>query len=354
MTAMKVFVAGATGAIGNRLVPLLVASGYEVTGMTHSNEKAGLLRTSGAEPVVADGLDRTAVLEAVERAKPDVVIHHMTGLTGAKNFKRFDDEFALTNRLRTEGTDYLLEAARAAGARRVILQSYGNWNYERTGSGLKTEEDALDPNPPANQRKSLEAIRHLETAAVDADGLEGVALRLGNIYGPGTGFALDEGDLVRLIRKRQLPVVGEGTGVWSFVHVDDVATATMRAIDHGQAGIYNIVDDDPAPVSVWLPELASTIGAKSPRHVPVWIGRLATGEVGVSMMTQIRGASNTKAKRELDWRPRYRSWRDGFRTGLGEIPVPGRRALSAQPMSSQERSSPAAADRLAGPPRKTA
>ena len=318
---MKVFVAGATGAVGKRLVPLLVASGYEVTAMTRSSEKADSLRAVGAEPVVADGLDRVALIGAVTRAEPEVVIHQMSGLTGAKSFKRFDDEFALTNRLRTEGTEYLLEAARSAGARRLIAQSYGNWNYERTGNRLKTEEDALDPNPPAKQRKSLDAIRYIERVVLEAEGLEGIALRYANFYGPGTGFSLD-GDVVQLVRKRRLPIVGEGTGVWSFIHVDDVATATTAAIAHGQPGIYNVVDDEPAPVATWLPELARAVGAKPPRHVPVWLGRVATGEVGVSMMTQIRGTSNAKAKRDLGWTPHYRSWRDGFRSGLGDVPLP--------------------------------
>jgi 2-alkyl-3-oxoalkanoate reductase len=318
---MRVFVAGATGAIGKRLVPLLLASGHEVVAMTRSEEQADRLRALGAEPAVADGLDRAAVLEAVDGAKPEVVVHQMTSLAGAKSFKRFDDEFAVTNELRTAGTDYLLEAARAAGARRLILQSFGNWNYERTGAGLKTEEDQLDPDPPANQRTSLAAIRYLERFAVGSDGLECLALRYGNLYGPGTGFALD-GDLVELVRKRRLPIVGDGAGVWSFIHVDDAATATIAASGRGRSGIYNVVDDEPAPVSTWLPELAKAVGAKPPRHIPVWLWRLAIGEVGVSMMTRIRGASNGKARRELDWVPRYASWRDGFRSGLGDVPLP--------------------------------
>jgi len=335
---MKVFVAGATGAVGKRLVPLLVASGHEVTAMTRSQEKAEPVLAAGATPVVVDGLDRAAVIKAVMRSEPEVVIHHMTGLTGAQSFKRFDEEFALTNRLRTEGVDYLLEAARTVGARRLIAQSYGNWDYERTGSRAKTEEDALDPNPPANQRKSLEAIRHLEHAVTETDDVEGIALRLGNLYGPGTGFALD-GDLVRLVRKRKLPVVGGGGGVWSFAHVDDVATATIAAVEHGQSSTFNIADDEPAPVSVWLPELAKAVDAKPPRHVPVWLGRLAIGEVGVSMMTQIRGASNAKAKRELGWTPLYPSWRDGFRTALGDLALPARTPTSFRPESRDKASS---------------
>jgi nucleoside-diphosphate-sugar epimerase len=326
---MKVFVAGATGAVGKRLVPLLAARGYEVTGSTRSPEKQDWLRAVGAQPVVVDALDRSATMQAVMRAEPDVVVHELTGLASAKSFKKFDAEFALTNRLRTEGLDYLLDAARAAGARRFVAQSYGNWNYERTGSGLKNEDDPFDPNPPANQRKTLEAIAYLEDKVTGAADVEGVVLRHANHYGPGTGFALD-GDLVRLVRKRQLPVIGDGAGVWSFVHVDDLAEATIAAIEHSRpGGIYNIVDDEPVAAATWIPGLAEAIGAKPPRHVPVWLGKLAAGEVGVSMMTQIRGTSNAKAKRELGWKPRYASWRSGFRTGLGDVPLPAQIARAA-------------------------
>ena len=325
---MKVFVAGATGVVGRRLVPLLVASGYQVAGMTRASDREGWLRSVGAEPVVVDAFDGTAVRAAVVRTKPEVVIHEMTGLTGAKDFKKFDDEFALTNRLRTEGTDNLLAAARAANVRRVIAQSYGNWNYERTGSALKTEDDPFDPNPPANQRKSLAAIRYVEEQVVGAADFEGIALRHANHYGPGTSFAVD-GDIVKLVRKRRFPIVGNGAGIWAFVHVDDLARATVAAIGRGRRGVYNIVDDEPAPVATWLPELARAIGAKPPLRVPVWLGRLASGEVGVSMMTQIRGASNAKAKRELGWQPTYKSWRSGFRTGLGDIPLPESTSQSA-------------------------
>jgi nucleoside-diphosphate-sugar epimerase len=329
---MKVFVAGATGAVGKRLVPLLVASGYEVTGSTRSAEKADWLRSVGATPAVVDGLDRNAVIQAVMRAEPEVVVHELTGLVGAKNFKKFDQEFALTNRLRTEGTDYLLEAARAAGARRLVAQSYGNWNYERAGSGLKTEDDPFDPNPPSNQRKTLEGIVYLEQAVTGAADIAGIALRHANHYGPGTSFALDGGDLVTLVRKRQLPVIGDGAGVWSFIHVDDLARATIAAIEHGRAGgIYNVVDDEPVAAAKWIPGLAEAVGAKPPRHLPVWLGKLAAGEVGVSMMTQIRGTSNLKAKRELGWTPLYKSWREGFRTGLGDVPLPAATSSAATP-----------------------
>jgi 2-alkyl-3-oxoalkanoate reductase len=314
---MRIFVAGASGAVGGRLVPMLVNGGHDVVAMTRSPQKADALRALGAEPAVADGLDRGAVMQAVVRAEPEVVIHQMTALSQIKSMKKFDDEFALTNRLRTEGTDHLVEAARAAGVRRLIVQSYGNWNYERTGTGLKTEDDPLDPNPPANQRRSLEAIRHAEAAALE---FGGIALRYGAFYGPGTGLSRD-GDMVELVTKRKWPIVGDGAGVWSFVHIDDAASATMAAMERGAPGIYNVVDDDPAPVAEWLPALAAALGAKPPRRVPVWVGRLAVGEVGVSMMTQIRGASNAKAKRELDWTLRYPTWREGFVSGLDGRPA---------------------------------
>ena len=312
----KVFVAGANGAVGKPLVAQLVAHGYDVVAMTRSPKHSDALRALGAEPVVADALDRTALIEAVTRAEPEVVIHELTALTQAKDYKHFDDEFAMTNRLRTEGTDNLLAAAQAAGARRFIIQSYGNWNYARSGATAKTEDDPLDPTPPANQTKSIEAIRYLEEAVLGADGIEGVALRYANLYGPGTGFAAD-GDIAASVRKRMLPIIGNGAGVWSFIHVDDAASATVAAIQPDARGIYNIADDEPAPVSIWLPDLARALGAKPPMHIPVWLGRLIVGDVGVSMMTRIRGASNAKAKRELGWAPCYTSWREGFRKGLG-------------------------------------
>ena len=319
---MKVFVAGASGAIGMRLVPQLIAAGHEVTAMTRSEQKTGRLRAFGATAVAADALDRSQVMQAVMRAEPEVMIHQLTGLAGVKSLTNFDREFVLTNRLRTEGTNHLLEGARAAGTRRFIAQSHGNWSYQRTATGLETEEDPLDSDPPANQVKSLEAIRYLEHGVREADGIEGIALRYANFYGPGTGFALG-GDIVSQVRKRKLPIIGDGGGVWSFGHVDDAAAATIAATEHGSPGVYNVVDDEPAPVSAWLRALAEAVGATPPRHIPVWLGRLAAGEVRVSMMTQIRGTSNAKAKRELVWSPRYRSYREGFQNGLGDVPVPG-------------------------------
>ncbi len=312
---MKVFVAGANGAVGKALVPQLIAAGYEVVAMTRSPQQVERLRTAGAEPVVADALDRATVMRAVKQAQPEVIIHQLTALTGVKDYKRFDDEFAMTNRLRTEGTDYLLAAAREVGARRFIAQSYGNWNYARTGTAPKTENDPLDPNPPRNQMKTLEAIRYLENAVTHAEGIEGIALRYGNLYGPGTVIAKD-GDIVASIRKRMLPIAGSGAGVWSFIHVEDAASAAVAAIQHGATGIYNIADDEPAPVRVWLPVLAQAVGAKPPLHLPVWLVRPMIGEVGVSMMTQIRGASNAKARRELGWTPAHETWREGFKTAL--------------------------------------
>jgi nucleoside-diphosphate-sugar epimerase len=274
---MKVFLAGGGGAVGKRLIPKLIAAGHDVTASTRSTAKTGEMGALGAAP---DALDRSAVMQAVMRAEPEVVIHQLTALAGATDFKHFDREFELTNRLRTEGIDYLLEAAKAAGVRRLIAQSYGNWNYARTGQGLKTETDALDPAPPKNQQRSLGAIRYLESAVLGGAPVEGVVLRYGNFYGPGTSLSAD-GEVTQLVRKRRLPIIGQGTGVWSFIHIDDAASAAVAAIDHGATGVYNIADDEPAPVSRWLPELAKAIGAKPPRHVPVWLGKLAAGEVGV-------------------------------------------------------------------------
>lgn len=317
---MKVFVAGASGAIGRRLVPLLVAGGYEVVAMSRSREKTRALHELGAEPVVADGLDRTSLTQAVMRAEPEVVIHQMTGLAAVTSFKKLDEELAPTNRLRTEGTDYLLAAAAAAGARRLIAQSYGLWRYGGGDRRMKTEDDPLDPSPPATMSRTLEAIRHLESSVPAAAGMEGVVLRYGFFYGPGTPIAAN-GPLVDLVRKRKWPIVGDGGGVWSFVHVDDAAVATLMAVERGAPGVYNVADDQPARMDVWLPELANVLGAKPPRHVPEWVGRLAAGESGVYMSTHLTGISNAKAKRELGWRLRYPTWREGFRHGLADAPT---------------------------------
>jgi nucleoside-diphosphate-sugar epimerase len=312
---MRVFVAGATGAMGRRLVPVLVVGGHQVVGMTRSAASAEQLRATGAEATLADALDAESVRRAVREAEPEVLIHQLTALAGAKSFRKFDKEFALTNRLRTEGTDHLLAAAREFGVRRVVAQSYGGWPYERSGTALKVEDDPLDPTPPRQQSRTLAAIRYLEDAVVGAEGIEGLALRYANFYGPGTSIAAD-GSIAELVRKRGLPIVGDGAGVWSFVHIDDAAVATLAAVERGAPGVYNIVDDEPVPVATFVPELARALRAKPPRHVPVWLGRIAAGEVGVSMMTRIRGMSNAKARRELGWTPRYPTYREGFRDGL--------------------------------------
>ncbi|HKH29700.1 MAG TPA: NAD(P)-dependent oxidoreductase [Gaiellaceae bacterium] len=304
---MRIFVAGASGAIGRRLVPQLVESGHEVVATTRSREKMDQLRRLGAVPVLLDGLDGPGVAEAVARAKPTVIVHQMTALAGMDDLRNFDRGFATTNELRTRGTDHLLTAAQAAGVRRFVVQSYTGWPNAREGGPVKTEQDPLDPRPPKAQSETLAAIRYMEEAVLDAP-VEGMILRYGSFYGPGASDPL-----VELIRKRKFPIVGGGEGVWSWIHIDDAAAATVAAVERGSPGIYNIVDDDPAPVADWLPYLAEAIGAKPPRRVPVWIGRLAAGEVGVSMMTRVRGSSNAKAKHELEWQPVWKSWRQGFR-----------------------------------------
>lgn len=314
---MRVFLAGATGAVGRSLVPALVGAGHQVFGTTRSNRREAELRAAGAEPVVLDPLDRDAVIAAVAAARPEAVMHQLSALGNMKaDFKRFDQEFAQTNVLRTKGLDYLLEAALAAGARRFVAQSYTGWPNARTGGPVKTEDDPLDPTPTAASRQTHAAIRHLESAITSTGRIEGVALRYGSFYGPGTGFERG-GPLVEMIQNRKLPIVGGGSGVWSFVHMDDVASATVAAIERGSPGVYNIVDDEPARVSEWLPYLAEVLGARPPRRVPAWLVRPMLGEHGVSMMTAVRGASNAKARRELGWKLRYPTWREGFRTGLG-------------------------------------
>ena len=317
---MRVFVAGATGAVGRRLVPQLIERGHEVVATTSRPEKAGALQALGATPVVLDGLDGSAVGEAVARARPDAVVHQMTALAGKPDLRHFDRWFATTNELRTKGTEHLVAAARAAGVGKLVAQSYIGWNNDRSGGPVKTEADPLDAHPQPQQRESLAAIRFLEDV-VTAAPMEGIVLRYGNFYGPGDSEAQLE-----LIRKRQLPVIGDGGGVWSWIHLDDAAAATVAALERGRTGIYNVTDDEPAPVAEWLPYLAQAIGAKPPRRVPVWLARLAAGDVAVQWMTEGRGASNEKARRELDWRPRFGSWREGFRDGLRIAPAAERMA----------------------------
>jgi nucleoside-diphosphate-sugar epimerase len=319
---MRVFLAGATGAIGRRLVPRLVARGHDVTATTTSRDKLEQLRRLGADPVVVDGLDAAAVGEAVARAEPEAVVHQMSALAGEPDLRRWDRWFARTNELRTKGTENLLAAARASGATRFVAQSFTGWPNTREGGPVKTEDDPLDSAPPAAQSESLAAIRFLERAVLEAP-LTGVVLRYGNLYGPGAS----EG-LVELIRARKLPILGGGGGIWSWIHVDDAASGTVAALEHSVPGVYNIVDDEPAPASEWLPYLAEQVGAKQPLRLPAWLGRIAAGEVAVSLMTRIRGSSNAKARRELGWEPSWRSWREGFRDGLTDEPAAGQSAAT--------------------------
>jgi nucleoside-diphosphate-sugar epimerase len=307
---MRVFVAGATGAIGKQLVPRLVAAGHEVHGMTRSESKQAMLYELGAVPVVADALNPDQVAEAVGSVRPDVIVHQLTAIPATLDLRHIEREFAPTNRLRTEGTDHLLSAGQAVGVRRFVAQ--GNIaSYARLGGTVKTEEDAYDTSPPRKARANVEAIRHLEEAVLGAEWTEGIVLRYGWFYGPGTSLA-PGAEQLELIRKRKFPLVGDAGGVWSFIHVADAAEATVAAVERGSRGVYNVVDDDPAPVAVWLPALAHELGAKKPMRVPRFIGRLFAGEFGVVMMTELRGASNAKAKRELAWRPAHPSWRQGL------------------------------------------
>lgn len=308
---MQILLAGASGALGRHLVPRLVARGHDVCGLTRSETGAELVRSLGATPLVADALDGDAVGRAVARARPDVIVHQLTALPAELDPRHFDRDFAATNRLRTEATDHLLSAGRATGVRRVVAQSYAGWPYARVGGPVKDEDAPLDPRPAAAMRETLAAIRHLEAAVLEAPGVEGIVLRYGGFYGPHTSMAAD-GAMTELIRRRRVPVVGDGGGVWSFVHVDDAAEATAIAVGWAAPGVYNIVDDEPAPVAEWLPGAARALGAPPPRHVPRWLGRMLAGEVATVMMTEARGASNEKARRELGWVPRRATWREGF------------------------------------------
>ena len=308
---MKIFIAGATGAVGRPLVSACIRARHSVVGLTRTPERADLIRRLGAEPAIADGLDVGAIAAMLQSVKPDAVIHEMTSLAGTTDLRNFDRTFAGSNRLRTEGTDILLAAAREAGVKRFIAQSYCGWPYARTGHAIKTEADALDPDPPAQLRATLQAIQHVEKTVTGSIRPEGIVLRYGSFYGPGTGM-LDEAMLAQ-VRNRRTPLIGNGAGWWSFIHVDDAATATVKALEHGKPGsIYNIVDDHPAQVKEWLPALAEIVGAKRPFHLPAWIARLVAGDHLVTMMTQVRAGSNRKAKVELGWQPAHPSWRAGF------------------------------------------
>jgi nucleoside-diphosphate-sugar epimerase len=305
---MKVLVAGATGAMGKQLLPRLVAAGHEVVGITRTEAKLGLIRELGGTGVVADVLDPDAVAQVVAKAAPEVIIHEVTALNRQFDTRHFDETFAETNRLRTEGTDHLLAAAETTGVPHFVAQGYANWNGIRRGGWVKTEEDPLDPEEGTTTHPVMEALRHVEDVVVKAGG---AVLRYGGLYGPG---ATD--DQVELIRKRQFPLVGRGTGYASWVHLDDAASATVLAVEQNARGVFNIVDDEPAPASEWLPYLAACAGAKRPMRVPKWLARMLAGEAAVTMMTEGRGFSNAKAKRELGWQLRYPSWRQGFKEAL--------------------------------------
>jgi 2-alkyl-3-oxoalkanoate reductase len=320
---MKVFVAGATGVLGRSLVPQLVERGHEVIGMTRSASNSELVASLGARPVVADALDPDSVAQAMASAEPEVIVHELTALSGkmsARDMRHPDRSpmATMTNRLRTEATDHLLAAGRAVGARRVVAQSFGAFRWSHAGGRVLSEADPIDPDPPGALRPALVGILHVERTVPAIEWGEGLALRYGGFYGPGTAIsAAPDAQLAGAIRKRLFPIIGGGAGVWSHVHIDDAAAATVAAVERGGPGVYNIVDDEPAAVREWLPALASALEAKPPRGIPRWLGRLVAGEAATVMMTESRGSTNTKAKRDLGWQPHYASWRQGFVEGLG-------------------------------------
>jgi nucleoside-diphosphate-sugar epimerase len=317
---MRIFVAGATGALGRQLVPKLIERGHEVTGMTKTPSKASVLEELGAHAAIADALDAEEVAAAVAKAEPEVIVHELTAISDIGGMRNLDRVFETTNRLRREGTDHLLAAGKAIGVQRFVAQSFAAWLYERVGGWVKTEEDPLDPDPGRTVRETYEAIRYVEDAVTGADWTVGLALRYGGFYGPGTSIWTG-GEHLEPIRQRKFPIVGNGAGVWSFIHIEDAAEATVAAIESGERGVYNVVDDNPEPVRDWLPGMAELIGAPPPRRVPKWLGRLLGGQAAVIMMTELRGQSNAKAKRELGWSPRYPSWREG----LAELAVGAKR-----------------------------
>jgi 2-alkyl-3-oxoalkanoate reductase len=310
---MRVFVAGASGAIGRPLVPKLVAAGHEVTGMTRSEGRGDAIRSAGADAAVVDVFDAGAVRAAVEAARAEVVVHELTALPDRLDFRK-RDLYEPTNRVRTEGTRNLLEAARAAGSRRFVCQSIA-FAYRNVGARVKTEEDPLLDEAPGPFGSGVRALREMEAMVLGADALEGLVLRYGFFYGPGTHYGND-GPMVADVRRRRLPVVGKGTGVFSFIHVEDAADATVAAVERGSPGVYNVTDDEPAAMSEWVPVLAEAAGGKRPLRVPLWVARLVGGRQAADFASELRGASNEKAKRELGWRPAHPSWRTGFADSL--------------------------------------
>jgi 2-alkyl-3-oxoalkanoate reductase len=312
---MRVFLAGATGAIGRQLVPLLLAEGHQVTGMTRSPQRAETLRAQGAEPVVADALDQGALRAAVLEARPDAVIHQLTSIPARLDPRRVERDFVLTDRLRSEGTRHLVAAAHEAGAGRVLAQSIAFAYASGPPGAMHAEGDPLlsEQQAPKDFIRTARALRDLEESVLGANG---IVLRYGYFYGPGSAIARD-GSLVAEVARRRLPIVGSGQGVWSFIHVEDAARATVAALDREGPAVFNVVDDEPAPVSQWLPALAQAVGASRPRRVPTFLARMAVGSYGIHTMTRVQGATGARARQELDWQPRYPSWREGFRTGLG-------------------------------------
>ena len=313
--------------MGRALIPLLVRAGHDVVGMVQRPRSAEIVHSLGAEPRTVDALDAAAVLTCFREARPQVVIHQLTAIPAALDMRHFDREFALTNLLRTEGTRHLMAAAVDVGATHVIAQSFALWTYGRSANGsktkLKTEEDAFDPDPPKRLRTTLNALKTLERAVLSEPRVTGTVLRYGAFYGPHTSIAKD-GSIVQAVRRRKLPLVGEGAGVWSFVHIEDAASATAAAVESGRGGVYNVVDDEPAPVSEWLSFLAHCAHAQPPRHVAPWMARLLIGEHVVAVMNEIRGVSNAKIKRELGWTPHWPTWRDGFREVCKSASLPVR------------------------------
>jgi 2-alkyl-3-oxoalkanoate reductase len=312
---VRIFLAGATGVIGRRLVPALIAAGHDVVGTTRDAQRAAALQAAGAQAVIVDGDDLEALSSAVVQAEPEIVINQLTALSSGVDMRHLDRSLAATNVLRTVATDQLLAGAVKAGARRYIAQSFTGWTNPHLGNWVVTEDAGLDPEPHPATRRSIAAIAHLEHAVTHTPGIEGVVLRYGLFYGPGTSLG-PGGDIYDLVARRQLPIIGGGRGVWSFLHADDATGATLAAVEHGAAGLYNITDDEPAPVAQWLPYLAEAIGAPPPRRLPAWVARPLAGGPAVAAMTAGRGSSNAKARRELHWQPRYPSWREGFRDGM--------------------------------------
>ncbi|MDQ1451527.1 MAG: hypothetical protein QOK38_1393 [Acidobacteriaceae bacterium] len=343
---MKIMLAGASGAMGRALIPLLIRAGHDVVGMVQRPRSAEVVHALGAEPRTVDALDASAVLSCFRETRPQMVIHQITAIPAALDMRHFDRDFALTNLLRTEGTRNLLAAAVDVGATHFLAQSFAGWTYGRSRNGskkkpgatkpgakLKTEEDAFDPDPPAKLRGTLDALKSLERAVLSESRITGTVLRYGAFYGPHTSIAKD-GSIVQAVRRRKLPLVGEGAGVWSFVHIEDAASATAAAVDSGRGGVYNVVDDEPAPASEWLSFLAHCAHAQPPRQVSTWMARLLIGEHVVAVMNEIRGVSNAKIKRELGWTPRWPSWRDGFRDVLKNASLPVRELFGTSQLES--------------------